>query len=97
MAAFSRRIGGLRGRQVGTSALRVTLVGIAVMAATWGVSHAIGWSTTGSAILATVVGSLAALVVTVVGLRLLRVEELDELTSIFRRRGRAKRSPAVTR
>jgi len=97
MATFSRRIGGLRGRQVGTSALRVTIVGLAVTGATWAVSRAVGWSSSGTAILSTAAGGLAALAVTVVGLRALRVEELDELASIFRRRGRARSAPAVSR
>jgi hypothetical protein len=64
---------------------------------TWAVSRAVGWSSAGTAIVATVVGGLAALVVTIVGLRVLRVEELDELASIFRRRPRAKDTPAVSR
>jgi putative peptidoglycan lipid II flippase len=97
IAAFSRRIGGLRGRQVGSSAMRVTIVGLAVTGVTWAVSRAVGWSSAGTAIVATVVGGLAALVVTIVGLRVLRVEELDELASIFRRRPRAKDTPAVSR
>jgi putative peptidoglycan lipid II flippase len=97
MATFSRRIGGLRGRQVGTTVVRVSIVGLAVAGATWGVSHAIGWATPASAIVATVAGALAALVVSIVGLRLLHVEELDELASIFRRRPRAKPDAAVSR
>ena len=35
MATFSRRIGGLRGRQVGTTVVRVSVVGLAVAGATW--------------------------------------------------------------
>jgi putative peptidoglycan lipid II flippase len=97
MATFSRRIGGLRGRQVGTTVVRVSIVGLAVTGATWGVSRAIGWSTPASAIVATVAGAIVALVVSIVGLRLLHVEELDELASIFRRRPRAKPDAAVSR
>jgi hypothetical protein len=46
---------------------------------------------------ATIAGGLAALAVAILGLRILRVEELDELASIFRRRPRAKDAPAVSR
>ncbi len=97
MATFSRRIGGLRGRAVGTTAIRVTLVGLAVAAATWAVSHVIGWSSSGSAILATVAGVVVAVAVSIGGLAILRVEELGELASLFRRGPRAQSGASVPR
>jgi putative peptidoglycan lipid II flippase len=97
MSTFSRKIGGLRGRQVGTTTVRVTIVGLAVAGATWGVGHVIGWSSTGSAILSTVVGCLVGLAVSIGGLALLRVEELEDLAGLFRRRPRAQGSAPVSR
>ena len=97
LAAFGRRIGGLRGRAVGTTSARVVVVGVAVGAATWGVSRFIGWSSPGTAILATLVGAVVGLAVALAGLAILRVDELHDVIALVRHRSRARQVASVSR
>jgi len=85
---LSRRLGGLQGRGIGTSALRVLVVSGAAAGVAWVVANAIGWSDSGTAIVAVVLGLTAAIVVAGAGLWLLRVEEFRELAALVRLRRR---------
>ncbi len=85
LAMFGRRIGGLRGRALGTTSVRVTVVSLAVGGTTWAVSHFVGWSSSSEAILAAIVGAVVALVVSLAGLALLRVDELRDVLALVRR------------
>lgn len=85
LAIIGRRLGGLRGRQVGSTVARVTLVGAAVAAVTWGIAREIGYSTPSRAIVACAVAGVAGLVVAVVGLWVARVHEYHDLRDAFRR------------
>jgi putative peptidoglycan lipid II flippase len=80
---LSRRIGGLSGRGIETSAAKVLAVSAAAGGVAWLVARGIGWDTTGAAIVTVVLGLVAASVVTVGGLRLLKVEEYTELAAIL--------------
>lgn len=86
LGVLSARVGGLRGRQIGSTAARVLVVGLAVAGVTWAIGRALGWANSGRAVVTTSAGIAAALVVSVVGLALLRVEELGELRGLARRR-----------
>jgi putative peptidoglycan lipid II flippase len=83
LVVLSRRIGGLSGRGIETSAAKVLAVSAAAGGVAWLVARLIGWDTTGEAIVTVVLGLGAASVVTVGGLRLLRVEEYTELAAIL--------------
>ena len=83
LVVLSRRIGGLSGRGIETSAAKVLAVSAAAGGVAWLVAHVIGWDTTGAAIVTVVLGLGAASVVTVGGLRLLKVEEYTELAAIL--------------
>lgn len=102
LVVLSRRVGGLSGRGIETAALRVLVVSAAAGALAWLAAHAIGWDDTGAAFASVAVGSLAAGVVTIGGLALLRVEEFTDLAGLVRsgwaalrqrRRGRATMKP----
>ena len=88
LGVLSRRLGGLQGRGIGTSALRVLVVSGAAAGVAWVVANAIGWSDSGTAIVAVVLGLTAAIVVAGAGLWLLRVEEFRELAALVRLRRR---------
>jgi putative peptidoglycan lipid II flippase len=88
LAVLSRRLGGLQGRGIGTSAARVLAVSVAAAAAAWVVGDAVGWEAPGTAILAVVLGLAAAVAVTAAGLWILRVEEFRELAALVRLRRR---------
>jgi putative peptidoglycan lipid II flippase len=83
LVVLSRRIGGLSGRGIETSAAKVLAVSAAAGGVAWLVAHVIGWDTTGAAIVTVMLGLGAASVVTVGGLRLLKVEEYTELAAIL--------------
>ena len=93
LTVLSRRkgVGSLRGRGIGLLAIRVLAVSVAGAGVAWIVGRSIGWATSGTAIAATLSGLLAAAVVIVGGLFLLRVEEFTEVLALIRRR-RARRS-----
>jgi putative peptidoglycan lipid II flippase len=85
LAVMSRRIGGLRGRQVGSTAARALLVGAAVAGVTWWIARALGAATPAGAILTCLVAGAAGLLVAAAGLWALRVHELDDLRDAFGR------------
>jgi putative peptidoglycan lipid II flippase len=85
LALMSRRLGGLRGRQIGSTTVRVLLVGAAVAATSWLAADAVGYATPRAAILACVVGGLVGVAVAGGGLWALRVHEFGELRDAFRR------------
>lgn len=80
---LSRRIGGLSGRGIETSAAKVLAVSAAAGGTAWFVARVIGWDTTAAAILTVVLGLGAAAIITVGGLRVLKVEEYTELAAIL--------------
>ena len=84
LVVMSHRLGGLRGRQIGSTFARVLAVGVVMGAVAWLVSDALGYGTPASAILAVIVGALASVAVGIAGLWLLRVRELRELRDAFR-------------
>lgn len=90
LAVLSRRIGGLRGLGIGTSALRVLVAGSAAGGSAWAVAQLIGWSTSGEAALATVAGVVAAAFVLGTIMAILRIEEFGELRQLLARRGRGR-------
>ena len=57
MTVMSRRLGGLRGRQIGATAFHVGIVGVAVGAVTWLIADRMGSTTPTEAILTTIVGT----------------------------------------
>lgn len=85
LAIMSRRLGGLRGRQLGSTFARVIVVGAAVAGTTWVVARALGYATPTEAIAACVVAGTAGLVVAVAGLWAMRVHEYQDLRDAFRR------------
>ncbi|MFM8304532.1 MAG: murein biosynthesis integral membrane protein MurJ [Actinomycetota bacterium] len=85
LAIMSRRVGGLRGRQVGSTFVRVLVVGLLVAAVTWSVAHQLGAATPTEAILTCVVAGVAGLVVAGLGLWAMRIHEYHELRDAFRR------------
>jgi putative peptidoglycan lipid II flippase len=84
LAVMSHRLGGLRGRQIGSTFARVLAVGAVMGAIAWFVADALGYSTPASAILSVIVGGLVSAAVGIAGLWLLRVRELHELRDAFR-------------
>jgi putative peptidoglycan lipid II flippase len=90
LAALGRRIGGLRGRGIGLSALRVLVASAAGGGVAWVIGRAIGSSTSAEAIAATVAGALGGFVVIVGAMSLLRVDEFVEVRDMFD--GRFRRS-----
>ena len=96
LVVLSRRIGGLSGRGIETSALRVLVISAAAGGVAWLAAHVIGWDTTGEAIVSVVVGLAAAIAITIGGLWVLRVEEFTELLGVLRaRRGVPHTATAV--
>jgi putative peptidoglycan lipid II flippase len=91
---LSRRIGGLQGRGIGSTVARVGVVAALAGIAAWRVALLIGWAGARNAILSVVLGGLAAALVTVVGLWLLKVDEFREVLAIVRRRRPDSPSPA---
>jgi putative peptidoglycan lipid II flippase len=88
LAVLSRRLGGLQGRGIGTSAVRVLAVSVLAAGAAWVVGDAVGWASAATAILAVLLGLAAAMAVTALGLWLLKVEEFRELAALVRLRRR---------
>jgi putative peptidoglycan lipid II flippase len=86
VVVLRRRIGGVPDAAALRSTLRAGLaaLGLGIVAAE--VAHAIGHSSPGRALLATVAAGAAGSAVYVVGLVLLRSDELTALVSLFRRR-----------
>jgi putative peptidoglycan lipid II flippase len=84
-------IGSLRGRGIELTALRVVAVSTVAGLAAWVLGKAIGWDTSGEAVVATVVGLGAAGAITFVGLLALRVEEFSEVLDLVLRRFRRRK------
>jgi putative peptidoglycan lipid II flippase len=91
-----RRVGGLGGRGIELSAIRVLAVSAVAGGVAWLAGRVIGWDDTGAAIASVVVGGVAAAAVTVGGMTLLRVEEFTELRGLVRGR-RGGTEPATAR
>jgi putative peptidoglycan lipid II flippase len=79
---------GIDGRRVASTVARVVVAALVVAGVTWGIAHAIGWSSFGEALLASAVGVVAGATVYLALLALLRVEELRLLTALLPRRAR---------
>jgi putative peptidoglycan lipid II flippase len=94
LIVLSRRIGGLHGRGIETSAVRVLLISAAAGGAAWLAAHFIGWDTKWEAIASVIVGLAAAGAITIGGLALLRVEEFTELTALVKARRRRRAAAA---
>ena len=83
LVVLRRRIGGIDGRRIGDMAGRVLVVGLAVAAVTWAISRGLGWESTLQAVATTAVGLIAAVVVSLGGLVVLRVPELGMLRGLL--------------
>jgi putative peptidoglycan lipid II flippase len=94
LTVLSRRLGGLQGRGIGTSAVKVLVVSVLAAGAAWVIGDAVGWTDAPTAIVAVALGLVAAMGVTALGLWILRVEEFRELVALVRlRRDRGPRTP----
>jgi len=91
LGVLSRRIGGLQGRGIGSTVLRVGVVSALAGTAAWLASSEIGWASAPDAILSAVAGLLVAGAITAAGLWLARVHEFQEVVSLLRRRRRGRR------
>ncbi len=89
LIVLSRRIGGLQGRGIETTGLKVSVVSAVAGSAAWFVSDTIGWAGDSRAIAATVVGLVVGAALLALGLTVAGVEEWRELVSglLPRRRG----------
>jgi len=85
LAIMSRRLGGLRGRQVGSTFARVLVVAAVVGAVTWVTANQIGYATPNEAILACAVAGTAGIAVAIAGLWAMRIHEYNDLRDAFRR------------
>jgi putative peptidoglycan lipid II flippase len=94
LGVLSRKIGGLQGRGIGTSSMRVLVAAVGGGLTAWVIGRGIGSSTSLAAIASTVAGGLGAAVVIVLAMTLLRVEEFAELRSLVVRRRRGGPPPA---
>ncbi|HEY8217758.1 MAG TPA: murein biosynthesis integral membrane protein MurJ [Acidimicrobiia bacterium] len=89
LGVLSRRVGGLQGRGIGSTVVRVGIVAAAAGVAAWQASSAIGWSSTGEAIVSSIAGLAVAGAITVGGLWVARVDEFQEVLGLLTRRRRA--------
>jgi putative peptidoglycan lipid II flippase len=85
LAIMSRRLGGLRGRQVGSTFARVLVVAAVVAAVTWAVADQLGYATPSAAILACAVAGAIGLVIAGTGIWAMRIHEYHDLRDAFRR------------
>lgn len=88
LAVLSRRLGGLQGRGIGTSAVRVLVVSAAAAGVAWVIGDTVGWASPATAVASVALGLSAATMVSAAGLWLLRVDEVRELGALFRLRRR---------
>jgi putative peptidoglycan lipid II flippase len=88
LAVLSRRLGGLQGRGIGTSATKILSVSVLAAGAAWIVGSAVGWASSGTAIIAVVLGLAAAIAVTALGLWAFKIQEFRELAELVRLRRR---------
>jgi putative peptidoglycan lipid II flippase len=85
IAIMSRRLGGLRGRQIGSTFARVLVVAAAAGSVAWLIADRIGYATPSRAILACMAAGTAGLAVAVFGLWVMRIHEYHDLRDAFRR------------
>jgi putative peptidoglycan lipid II flippase len=85
LAALRRRLGRLDGHQSAASLGRMAGAGAVASAVAWAVATAIGFGDAGRAVVATTFALVAGGLVYLVGLRVLRVEELGLLRDALRR------------
>ena len=97
LSVLSRRLGGLRGRNIGATTGRVLIVSLVAGAGAWGVSQAIGHSSAAAALITVVVGLAVAVGVVVVGYWALRIKEFQELVRLRRRRRGGTAAPNLPR
>jgi putative peptidoglycan lipid II flippase len=99
LAMLSRRVGGLQGRGIETTFVKVGVASAVAGTAAWFAADAIGWAGGTRAVAATVVGAVVGLAGVAAGLSVTRVEEWQELRSSFRpsRRRRGGRRAGVGR
>jgi putative peptidoglycan lipid II flippase len=88
LAVLHGQLHGVDGRRVASTIVRVVVAALVVAGVTWGIAHAIGWSSFGEALLASAVGVVAGGAVYLALLALLRVEELRMLAALLPRRAR---------
>jgi putative peptidoglycan lipid II flippase len=88
LAALSRRIGGLQGRGIETTFVKVGAASAIAGTAAWLVAATIGWAGGTRAVAATVAGAVIGLGGIAAGLALARVEEWQDLRASFRPPGR---------
>ena len=84
LAMLSRRVGGLQGRGIETTFVKVGVVSAVAGTAAWFAADTIGWAGGTRAVAATVVGAVVGLAGIAAGLSVTRVEEWQELRSSFR-------------
>lgn len=94
LLVLSRRIGGLQGRGIETTGVKVGVVSAVAAGAAWFVANSIGWAGDTRAVAATLAGLVIAGAGLAGGLTLTRVEEWQDLVSGLRpgRRGGAGRA-----
>ncbi len=85
LVVLSRRLGGLQGRGIETTLVRVGATSALAAAAAWGLTRVFDWHRPGLAWLTMGVGLLTATALVVVGLSVARVDEMTQLRSVFRR------------
>jgi hypothetical protein len=74
-----RRLGGIDGPALATTTAKCLVAGAAVAVVSWLISDAIGWSSTGEALAAALLGGVVGVAVYLGLVRLFRLEELDAL------------------
>jgi putative peptidoglycan lipid II flippase len=82
LGVLHRDLHGIDGRRLASTLLRVVAAAVVVAGITLGIAHGIGWSTTGEAILAVVVGAVAGTALYLALCRILKVEELSVLATL---------------
>lgn len=85
LAVMSRRLGRLRGRQLGSTFARVFVVGALVAVVTWAIADRLGSSTPTEAVVTCVVAGTVGVLVAIVGLWAMRIHEYHDLRDAFRR------------
>jgi putative peptidoglycan lipid II flippase len=88
LIVLHHQLRGIDGRRLASTIARVVLAALGVAGVTWGVAHAIGWSSFGSALLAAAAGAASGAAIYVGLLVVLQVDELKLLTALLPRRAR---------
>jgi putative peptidoglycan lipid II flippase len=98
LAVLHVRLGGVEGRRLATTLVKVLVAGAAVAGVSWAVGELIGWDSTAAAFASAIVGALVGGAIYLGGLAVLRVEELSTLGALVPARLRARgvgRGPRV--